>query len=99
MRLAAEVIRTNRNLRLIGQIHGRAHRAIYDDRSFRLALDEAVTIAGVAAPADLVQTLIGLIDLQLGKVLSDEGLPGRDDILDQFIRGILQDAQIASILK
>jgi hypothetical protein len=96
---AMEVITGNKQLRPINQIRGRASTAIRGDDTLKEEVMKLLGEAGTTEPADLAEKLIRLFDDRMSAVLADDQLPGRDELLQGFVRGILTDAKIARILQ
>jgi hypothetical protein len=95
---AAEV---SKSLRLVNLIQGRASTAIHHGDALKQSLRQILMDAKTSEEAvdALADQLIGAVNRRISEVMTDADLPGRDDIALKFIRGLLQDPQIAAILK
>lgn len=94
---AAEV---SRSLRLVNPIQGRTALALQEGDSLKQSIKQLLFTADVPVGDvdDLADKLIGTVSRRLGEVMTDANLPGRDEIALGFIRGLLQDPQIAALL-
>lgn len=94
-------LEVSESVKLVNPIQGRAMDALHQGD----ALKEAVLQLLVGSDVDenvrlqLADQLIQTFNDRVQQVLTDKNLPGREDIVASFIRGILQDAQIAAILR
>lgn len=94
-------IEVSESLRFINVIRGRASNAMHEGGALERSIERIVAAANV--PEDvvepLVSQLVGAVNQRLNEVMTDANLPGRDEVVRSFVRGLLQDPQIASILR
>jgi hypothetical protein len=95
---AAEV---SKSVRLVSLIQGRASTAMHDGDALKLSLRRMLIDAETPEKTvdALTDQLINAVNQRISEVMTDADLPGRDDIALKFIRGLLQDPQIAAILR
>ena len=97
----SRALEVSKTVRLVNPIHGRASNALRDAGALKESIINVLNAAEVAEDdVEMVaDQLLLTMNQQIGEVLSDTNLPGRDEVVTTFIRGLLQDPQIAAILK
>jgi len=95
---AAEV---SKSVRLVNLIQGRVLTAMQDGDALKQSLRQILINAETSEESvdALTDQLVGAVNQRISEVMTDADLPGRNDIAVKFIRGLLQDPQIAAILK
>jgi hypothetical protein len=88
-------------LNVVDLIRGRGETALRSDIELRDTVDAILVAAGIpdegrtALRDKLVNAVLG----RVAAVISDAGLPGKDDVLEKVLAGLLQDPTVSTILK
>ncbi|MDA1017859.1 MAG: hypothetical protein O3A00_25805 [Planctomycetota bacterium] len=95
---AAEV---SEDVRLVTLIQGRALTAMNEGDSLKGSLAQVLAGANVdEQEVDmLAEEMMSLVNQRIREVMTDTNLPGRNDVVLGFLRGILQDSKIAALLR
>ncbi len=96
---AADVIRDTKRVKIIKSIRGRASYAIREGGVLKKGIVELLQASGVEQANDLADKLIRLFDDRMTSVMSDETMPGREELLTGLLRSILQDTKVAATLR
>lgn len=88
-------------IRLVNLIQAHTKRAMHDGDVLRNAITQILAAASISNEmiGSLADTLIATVDTHLCEIMTDDHLPDRDEVVLSFIRGILQDPKIATILR
>jgi hypothetical protein len=95
---AAEV---GKAVRLVSLIQSRATEAMHQGGALKESVADILAAANVGKDAidGLAEDVIAAVNERVAAVMTDDRLPDRDEIVQKFIRGVLQDPQIAGILQ
>lgn len=88
-------------VRLVNPIQRRVLNALHHNDSLKKAVLQLLVEANVDEDVrqKLADDLTQTVNIRVQQVMTDAGLPDRNEIIASFIRGILQDTQIAAILR
>jgi hypothetical protein len=95
---AAEV---SKAVRLVSLIQGRTLAAMHEDAGLKQSVTRILAAAEIADDRidELANGLIAAVNQRMTEVMTDTDLPGRNELVLGFIRGILQDSKVAAILR
>ena len=96
---AGEVIAENRSLKTASTLCGRAIYAVRQEGQLKQDIVALLADKGAASPEEFAELLFQLFENRLRAAMKDEHLQGRNEILQALIKGILQDAVVAQILR
>lgn len=91
----------SKSVRLINPIQGRVATAMHEGDALKQTIRQILIGADVpdSTVDGLADQLISAVNQRMSDVMTDADLPGRNDVVLNFIRGLLQDPQIAALLR
>jgi len=94
-------LEVSKTLKLVNLVRGRALNAIREQDLLRQGIQEILRDTELTEEnqQELVEQLAAVLDESMGAVMSDDSLPGREEVTQSFIKGLLQNPRIAALLR